>query len=414
MFNLKLKHDKFFVKNLFVKNVKDKLLSAGSYMRSYITGAINFLSKKRNFRLSVLSVLTFSLLLIIGFLSYSAYLIFNFADEQKNSMYALKQSSAIYYNSGGKFIGGFHPYISGGFQHNVFFTFFIIAAGLSFVIVSLMFLYFYKLIIRHDDLELSLSSIEKNALEVPALIFHEIKNSVNALSINSKLLNYKLNNLEFNADKDIENNNSAAGNFKRSFKEKEFKEKESSETKSAFIKIGSMIESETDKINLTMDNIIKFTKSFKPDFDHDVSLDSLIIECVNDIDLNYLNSAIKINLNIDKHIAVKMDRHLMKQVFLNLISNAIHSYNGEQGSVNIYTSYYFSKAIITIEDNGAGISKNNLKKVFEPFFTTRENGIGLGLAFVKKVLDSHGFDINIDTEQGKGTKVSIVLGCVIN
>jgi signal transduction histidine kinase len=399
MFNLKLKQNKFFI--------KEKLLLAGSYVYSYIAGAINFFSKKRNFKLSVLSALTFSLLLIIGFLSYSAYLIFNFAGNQKNSVYSLKQSSVIYYNSGGKFIGGFHPYISGGFQHNVFFTFIMIAAGLSFIIISLMFLYFYKLIIRHDDLELSLSSIEKNALEVPALIFHEIKNSVNALSINSKLLNYKLNSLELNTGKHIENNNSAADNFKNSFKE-------SSETKSAFIKIGSMIESETDKINLTMDNIIKFSKSFKPDFDHDVSLDSLILECISDIDLNYLNDIVKINLNIDKHITVKMDRYLMKQVFLNLILNAIHSYNGKRGSVNIYTSYYFSKAIITIEDNGVGISKNNLKKVFEPFFTTKGDGIGLGLAFVKKVLDSHGFTVNIDSEQGKGTKVSIVLGCVIN
>jgi signal transduction histidine kinase len=398
MFNLKLKQNKFFI--------KDKLLLAGGYMRSYISGAINFLSKKKNFKLSVLSVLTFSLLLIIGFLSYSVYLIFNFVGNQKNSVYSLKQSSVIYYDSSGKFIGGFHPYISGSFQHNVFFTFIMIAAGLSFIIVSLMFLYFYKLIIRHDDLELSLSSIEKNALEVPALIFHEIKNNINALSINSKLLNHKLNNLEFNSDKLIKNNNStdgSAGDFENI-----------SEAKSAFIKIGSMIESETDKINLTMDNIIKFSKSFKPDFDHDVSLDSLILECISDIDLNYLNDIVKINLNIDKHITVKMDRYLMKQVFLNLILNAIHSYNGKRGSVNIYTSYYFSKAVVTIEDNGVGISKNNLKKVFEPFFTTKGNGIGLGLAFVKKVLDSHGFTVNIDSEQGKGTRVSIVLGCVIN
>jgi signal transduction histidine kinase len=401
MFNIKLRQNKFFI--------KEKLRATGSYILSHITGVVNFFSKKRNFKLSVLSILTFSLLLIIGFLSYSVYLIFNFTDSQKNLMYSLKPSSVIYYNSSGKFIDGFHPYISGGFQHNVFFTFFIIAAGLSFIIISLMFLYFYKLIIRHDDLELSLNSIEKNALEVPALIFHEIKNSVNALSINSKLLNYKLNNLEFNHDKHIKNNNNnnAVVRFGDSFKDN------SETTKSTFIKIGSMIESETDKINLMMDNIIKFSKSFKPDFDY-VCLDSLILECINDIDLTYINNVIKLNSNIDKNITVKMDKHLMKQVFFNLISNAIHSYNGMQGSVNIYTSYYFSKAVITIEDNGAGISKNNLKKVFEPFFTTRENGIGLGLAFVKKVLDSHGFAINIDTEQGKGTKVSIILGCVIN
>jgi two-component system sensor histidine kinase AtoS len=175
-----------------------------------------------------------------------------------------------------------------------------------------------------------------------------------------------------------------------------------------------MIESETDKINLTMENIIKFSKSFKPDFE-DICLDSLIRESINDIDLSYFNNNnINIKLNIDKQIIVRMDPSLMKQVFMNLVSNSINSYNGMPGSVYIYSSYYFSKAMIVIEDKGMGISKNNLKKIFEPFFTTRENGIGLGLAFVKKVIDSHGFSIDIDTQQSKGTKVSIILSHVLN
>ncbi len=383
-FMLKLKSNKFFFKG--------KLLSG-----SRIFGSINFLSKKKNFKISVLSGLIFSLFLIIGFLSYSVYLIFNFADTQKisSSMYSFNQSSAIYYNNGNNLYGSrFSPYIFGSFQHSSFFTFFVIAAVLSFIIVSLMFLFFYKLIIKQDNLELSLSSIEKNALEVPSLIFHEIKNNINALSINSKLLNSKLNNLD---------NDNNADNFENI-----------SEIKSVFVKIGNMIESETDKINLTMENIIKFSKSFKPDLEY-VCLDSLINECINDIDLNYFNNNnIDINLNIDKQIILKLDPSLMKQVFLNLISNSINSYNGMPGSVYIYSSYYFSKAMIVIEDKGVGISKNNLKKIFEPFFTTRENGTGLGLAFVKKVIDSHGFSIDIDSQQDKGTKVSIILSCVLN
>ena len=391
MLKLKLKPNKLFL--------KEKLLSRGQ-----ISDGINFLSKKKNFKISVLGVLTFSLFLIIGFLSYSVYSIFNFADTQKNSMYSLNQSSAVYYNynnGNNLYGGGFPPHIFGSFQYSGFFTFFVIAAVLSFIIVSLMFLYFYKLIIKQDNLELSLSSIEKNALEVPSLIFHEIKNNINALSINSKLLNSKLNNFNFHSGKNIINNN--ADNFNNT-----------SEIKSDFVKIGSMIESETDKINLTMENIIKFSKSFKPDFE-DVCLDSLIHESINDIDLSYFNNNnIDIKLNIDKQIIVKMDPSLMKQVFMNLVSNSINSYNGMPGSVYIYSSYYFSKAMIVIEDKGMGISKNNLKKIFEPFFTTRENGIGLGLAFVKKVIDSHGFSIDIDTQQSKGTKVSIILSHVLN
>ncbi|MHB8292257.1 MAG: hypothetical protein ACYDEG_07320, partial [bacterium] len=104
-----------------------------------------FFLKKKNFKISVLSGLIFSLFLIIGFLSYSVYLIFNFADAQKiSSMYSLNQSSAIYYNNGTNLYGNrFSPYIFGSFQYSSFFTFFVIAAILSFIIISLMFLYFY-------------------------------------------------------------------------------------------------------------------------------------------------------------------------------------------------------------------------------------------------------------------------------
>jgi len=67
--------------------------------------------------------------------------------------------------------------------------------------------------------------------------------------------------------------------------------------------------------------------------------------------------------------------------------------------------------VIEIEDNGAGIPKENLGRVFDPFFTTRgpKQGVGLGLTVARNIIDMHKGFINIDSVEGSGTSVSIIL-----
>ena len=64
---------------------------------------------------------------------------------------------------------------------------------------------------------------------------------------------------------------------------------------------------------------------------------------------------------------------------------------------------------IEIEDTGFGISHENIKKIFNPFFTTREKGSGLGLAIVRKIIEGHNGTIAIESEQWEGTKVKVQL-----
>jgi signal transduction histidine kinase len=64
---------------------------------------------------------------------------------------------------------------------------------------------------------------------------------------------------------------------------------------------------------------------------------------------------------------------------------------------------------ITVADTGVGISAENLAQVFEPYFTTKEVGIGLGLALTKQILDQHGAHIELSSEPGKGTMVRLEL-----
>ncbi|RKX29897.1 MAG: hypothetical protein DRP46_06470, partial [Candidatus Zixiibacteriota bacterium] len=66
-------------------------------------------------------------------------------------------------------------------------------------------------------------------------------------------------------------------------------------------------------------------------------------------------------------------------------------------------------AEILIEDNGSGIDEEHLEKLFSPFYSSKDNGIGLGLSIAWKIIKAHGGDVNAESHLGKGTKFSIVL-----
>jgi signal transduction histidine kinase len=64
---------------------------------------------------------------------------------------------------------------------------------------------------------------------------------------------------------------------------------------------------------------------------------------------------------------------------------------------------------VTFQDTGAGIAAADLPQIFEPYFTTKETGIGLGLAITKKIVEEHGGDISVQSRQGEGTRVAVLL-----
>ena len=67
------------------------------------------------------------------------------------------------------------------------------------------------------------------------------------------------------------------------------------------------------------------------------------------------------------------------------------------------------KVEISVSDTGTGIKKEDLAHIFDPYFTTRQSGTGLGLAIVHKIIESHGGQVQVESEVGKGTRVSILL-----
>ncbi len=106
---------------------------------------------------------------------------------------------------------------------------------------------------------------------------------------------------------------------------------------------------------------------------------------------------------------VYADKIQLKQVFVNLIQNAIQSFELGNEEINISLHKDHDAIIIIIQDNGPGISPENLEKIFEPYFTTKRKGTGLGLPIVKRIIENHHGTITVKSNLGGGTNIQITL-----
>jgi PAS domain S-box-containing protein len=120
-------------------------------------------------------------------------------------------------------------------------------------------------------------------------------------------------------------------------------------------------------------------------------------------------SQIKFNTNFDPELPMlELDVGQIQQVFLNLFNNAAESIKEKpDGKGEIWISSEYKpeekKIWVKIEDNGTGISPQNLSKIFEPHFTTKKEGHGLGLVTCQKIIRNHKGEIKVESELGKGT-----------
>lgn len=108
---------------------------------------------------------------------------------------------------------------------------------------------------------------------------------------------------------------------------------------------------------------------------------------------------------------VSADRSCMMQVFLNLLNNAVEALDGE-GMVLVKVESPLpanDRYTVTISDTGCGIPPGKVNQVFEPFFTTKKNGVGIGLCIAERIVREHNGHIDVASEAGKGTSVTVVI-----
>ncbi len=107
---------------------------------------------------------------------------------------------------------------------------------------------------------------------------------------------------------------------------------------------------------------------------------------------------------------VTADRDSLRSVFTNLFINSLESIDGEGGSLDVKLSADDAEhARVEISDSGSGIPAEDIAKIFEPYFSTKETGTGLGLAIVKKAIDDHRGSISVSSKEGSGTTFTILL-----
>jgi signal transduction histidine kinase len=103
-----------------------------------------------------------------------------------------------------------------------------------------------------------------------------------------------------------------------------------------------------------------------------------------------------------------IDRDQMKQAFYNVIKNSLEAIK-RRGILRIRSDMDESHVLITFTDTGGGISAKNLSRVFEPYFTTKASGTGLGLLIVRRIVREHGGELAIESSQGKGVTLTVRL-----
>jgi PAS domain S-box-containing protein len=111
---------------------------------------------------------------------------------------------------------------------------------------------------------------------------------------------------------------------------------------------------------------------------------------------------------VEEIVQIECDENRLKQVFLNFIKNGIEAMP-DGGDLRVKAEIHDENIVISIQDTGVGIPPETLKKIGEPFYTTKKNGNGLGLMVSFKIIESHNGKVYIESEQNKGTTFKILL-----
>lgn len=143
-----------------------------------------------------------------------------------------------------------------------------------------------------------------------------------------------------------------------------------------------------------------------------VQVNELIEESVKFLAPELKKSGVVPHLDLTASLPMMpLDASQMKQAFYNLIRNACQAMP-EGGTLNIVSTATDDEVRLIFADTGRGISATNMSNMFQPFFTTRKTGTGLGLLIVRRIIREHGGEIELESREGEGTKVTIYLPLV--
>jgi signal transduction histidine kinase len=224
----------------------------------------------------------------------------------------------------------------------------------------------------------TIESERLNALTLLAAgVAHEIGNPLNSLHIHLQLMERKAQELDHNAKSELQQSIDVARS--------EVRRLDSIVTQFLRAIRPSRPRLQPENVNTIVEEAVRF---FTPEIqDRD-----MVVEQELRADLPLL----------------QLDREQMKQAFYNVIKNSLEAMR-RHGTLRIRTDLDDTHVMISFVDTGGGMSAENLSRVFEPYFTTKPSGTGLGLLIVRRIVREHGGELSIESGQGKGLTLTIRL-----
>jgi two-component system sensor histidine kinase HydH len=177
------------------------------------------------------------------------------------------------------------------------------------------------------------------------------------------------------------------------------------------VELAGYISSEVDRTNSLITRFLEFARPLQIRRET-CDLNELAEKTVRRVEREQAGSGISLHLNLAPELRpIAADGELLERALANLLVNAIQA--SPQGStVTLKTRPTGHGVEIAVIDRGSGIAPELLEQVFNPFFTTKKDGVGLGLAIVSKIVDEHGGHLSVTSELGKGTHFLVDLPIV--
>jgi len=161
------------------------------------------------------------------------------------------------------------------------------------------------------------------------------------------------------------------------------------------------------RIKKIVDSTLSYVRTSKSS-DQFENLNNIIHGTLPLIQLSLVKKDIEIKLDLDDKIpSIKMDSKEIQQVLINILTNGIEAIENE-GVIKIKTSFKPGSIFLVIKDTGMGISESSLNLIFEPFYTQKTSGTGIGLSVVKQILDRYHASISVESELKKGSSFTII------
>ena len=216
-------------------------------------------------------------------------------------------------------------------------------------------------------------------------VAHEIKNPLGSISIYVQLI-----------DKIIKKNMDNECQCYKDFKE-----------------YSDIIKEEISRLEETINSFLFSVRKLEINIE-DVNINELILSTIAFLKYEIEKNNVNIDVKFDKdNLILKLDEKYIKQSLINIIQNAIDamSDNADDKKKEIFIKLKTvdNYAVISIKDTGIGIKEESLGKIFEPYFTTKRHGTGLGLTNVVRIIEAHNGNVTIESEYGNGSEFIIKL-----